>query len=287
MRRSIRGLWRSVSLASIACVALGATAVALATAPASPARADVGISQLFGVDSCALMNNANAAQKFWTDTPYTNFGLYIGGVDARCPVNGASFVTTLRNIGWQLMLIWVGPQSSCLTGQTSPAYISNSTSTAYTQGTNEAGAAYNKLLGLGIGAQDTPITYDLEPWDTGNSTCASAARSFIQGWVDELHVGIAQKAGVYGSTCASGLSLFASITTPPDYIVGAQWDGNRKTSVMSCVPANDWANHQRHKQYNGDINRTYNGLTLSVDEDCSNGPVYPGPNMFSTTTGCV
>lgn len=64
---------------------------------------------------------------------------------------------------------------------------------------------------------------------------------------------------------------------PPDYIFGADWDGNSNTSVMACVPSGDWVNAQRLKQYSGTHNETWNGVTLSVDSDSSNAPVYPYP----------
>ena len=39
-----------------------------------------------------------------------------------------------------------------------------------------------------------------------------------------------------------------------------------------CVSSGHWTEHQRHKQYEGGHNETYNGVTLNVDSTCSNGP---------------
>jgi hypothetical protein len=90
---------------------------------------------------------------------------------------------------------------------------------------------------------------------------------------------------VYGSSCGSGLSHFATINPPPDFIDGADWDGQSSTADISCIPSGDWIYNQRHKQYRGGHNETYNGVTVSVDNDCSNGPVY-GPNYLTSLRDC-
>ncbi len=133
----------------------------------------------------------------------------------------------------------------------------------------------------------TPVIYDLEGFDTTNSACVNAAKQFISGWVADLHLAPAQKAGVYGSACASALNSFRNVTSPPDFIDAAQWDGNPNTAALSCVPSTAWSSRQRHKQYVGGHNETWNGVTLNVDNDCSNGPAYPSPDALDNGQGCV
>ena len=83
------------------------------------------------------------------------------------------------------------------------------------------------------------------------------------------------RAGVYGSTCASGLDDFAGISPAPDWIWGALWDLNPSTSHLgTCVATSHWTNRQRHKQYRGEHPETWNGVMLSVDSDCANGPMF-------------
>jgi hypothetical protein len=36
------------------------------------------------------------------------------------------------------------------------------------------------------------VTYDLEAFNTSNSTCVAAAKSFIEGWDEAMHVAPAQ-----------------------------------------------------------------------------------------------
>jgi hypothetical protein len=133
----------------------------------------------------------------------------------------------------------------------------------------------------------TPVIYDLENYDTGNGGCLAAVKFFVRGWVEQMHVAPAQQAGVYGSTCASGLGELARISPPPDFVTGASWDGNRNTRSMPCVDPGSWVNHQRHKQYAGPHDETWNGVRLNVDSDCSDAPVYPGPDRLDAGPGCV
>ena len=92
---------------------------------------------------------------------------------------------------------------------------------------------------------------------------------------------------MYGSGCASGLSSYAGIANVPDFIHGADWSGNPNTGAITCVSSGNWVNNQRHKQYRGGHNETWNGVTLNIDSDCSNGPVFPGPSRFDIAQGCV
>lgn len=275
---------RRLATPLVALALLAGMPTAVAVSHPQPAIADAGISQHLGVDACGLHNSVSRAQAFWNNTPYWNFGLYIGGSAAACPVSGASFVTSLRSMGWKLMPIWVGPQAPC-TGFSSR--FSSTTTTARQQGRDQAVAAYNRLVALGMTTVNTPVIYDLENFDTTNSGCVSATKAFMQGWVEQMHVAPAQKAGVYGSTCASGIANFASIANPPDFITGAAWNGVKSVRNMPCVSTGVWTNHQRHKQYRGDHSETWNGVTVSVDNDCSDGPVYPAPDNLGTTDGCL
>jgi hypothetical protein len=269
----------------------------LASLPAVPsltvgraAYASFGISQGMGIDGCNLQNNLTAAKAFWDGTPYYNFGLYLGGSSAGCPTTSKSFVHALydgtRGMYWQLLLIWVGRQAPCNTNPRNTK-ISTNTTDAYEQGKDEAIGVYNKLLEFDLNPPNTPVVVDIEAFDTTNTTCLNAVKAFTRGWVFQMHLPPAQKAGVYGSTCASGLSALAGVSPRPDYITGAAWDGVKSTSTMPCISSSSWTNHQRHKQYRGDHSETWNGVKATVDSDCSNGPVYPGPDVINQGQGCV
>jgi hypothetical protein len=266
-----------------AAVLLGLTLVGVQQS--EPASASYGISQRMGWDACAVGSTSNA-YAFWSGTPYYNMGLYLGGSSygPSCTHWTSSQVSTLLSQGWEFMPFWVGPQAPC-TGYSSR--FSYTGTTAYSQGRNQAVAVYNVIAGLGWNVLNAPVAYDLEAFDTGNSSCVNAAKQFISGWTYQMHLYPAQKAGVYGSSCGSNLAGYASISHVPDFIHGANWSGNKNTATLACVPSTYWVYHQRHKQYRGGHNETWNGVTLNVDSDCSDGPVYPGPNAWDIGQGCV
>jgi hypothetical protein len=237
---------------------------------AGPAHASSGIATEEGIDGCGW--STASAQAFYTNTPYWVFGLYIGGSDAGCPVS-SSFASSVINQGWKVLPLWVGPQSACYGGGGSK--FSNDPATAESQGRSQLGSAYTTLVNWGWDLSNTPIVYDLEAYNTGNSACVAAAKSFIGGWDAQAHIGVPQKAGVYGSTCGSDLTAYASSSVVPDFIDGADWNGNKSTGDLACVPSNYWVNNQRVKQYTGGHNETWNGYTVNVDNDCMNAPAYP------------
>jgi hypothetical protein len=249
----------------------------------APAQASYGNSIHMGWDACAA--SIAKAQAFWSNTPYWNMGLYLGGSSygGGCKRWSSAEVGQLRTMGYKFLPLWVGPQAPC-TGF--PSRFSTDTGTAYDQGRAEAKAVYNVAAGLGWDTTNAPMIYDLEGFDTSNGGCLNATKSFINGWVYQLHVAPAQRAGVYGSSCASGLNSYSTIANVPDFIHGASWNGVKSTSNLSCIPAGNWTQRQRHKQYQGGHNETWNGVTMNVDSDCSNGPVYPGPDNLTSPQGC-
>lgn len=249
--------------------------VPTATAGAFPGGSVVGEGHAF--DRCQDPSESQMTA-FWTKTPYWWAGIYIGGSSMGCaqPNLSAQWLNDVAAQGWQLEFIWVGPQPPC-SGYTNR--FSPDPSVAYQQGRNEASSAWQTMTGplqIANGAQGTALVYDLE---TSPSACQSATNSFVQGWVDQLHYPPAQVAGVYGSVCGSSMQSYAGLSPPPDFVWGAYYDGNPSTADLwagSCgIPSNDWVNGQRLKQYNANVSRTYNGVTMTVDEDCAHGPLDP------------
>jgi hypothetical protein len=263
----------------LAALLLAASMLTFPGSQASPARASVSISQGMGFDTC----NTSIAnlQAFWNDTPYYNVGIYLGGASYGCTDwPDASYMNQVVAMGWHVMPLWVGPQAPC---SDYPVRMSWDTAIAYNQGADEARSVYDRLVALQMTTDDTPLIYDMEGFNTSDSACLAAARSFIQGWTDQLHVPPAQRSGVYGSTCGSDVARYAA-----DFIHGAQWDGDPNTRNMSpCVPADSWTGNQRHKQYAGNVQETWNGVTLTVDRNCSDGPVYPSGDVWDPGQGCV
>lgn len=274
-------------------VVAAAATVALQFTTVRPASA-AGSFQLLGegLDSCAAPSTAQMAN-FWNNTPYYSWGIYIGGDERGCAQANltASWISTVTSgtvngvpMAWKLMPIWVGPQDPCESGFGN--YISLNTTTAFSQGENEAASAYVEWTSNLGQNSDTPIVYDMEfTGQSISSSCLAAMQSFISGWVYQLHLAPAQKAGLYTSTCAD-LSSFASIANVPDFVWGASWGTGTSTSDLPCVPSGYWVNQQRHKQYQGGHNETWNGTTLSVDSDCANSWMYATYSVQNTSQGC-
>ena len=252
------------------------------TAQAVPAGN--GVMQGQGFDACTAPSTTSM-QKWWSGTPWSWIGVYIGGNSRACsqPNLTSSWFNTTYAQGWRYELLWVGPQAPC----TSFAHrFSSDTATAYQQGKTEAIAAYNALKALGFGTADgTPVTYDMEAFPN-SSSCRAAVKSFMQGWVDQLAVAPAQVSGVYGSACGTYLSDYASLARPPRFINAADWDLDHSTWNLSCINSGYWVSSQRFKQFRGGHNETWGGVTINIDSNCANGPTASGGHLFPNSS-CI
>jgi uncharacterized repeat protein (TIGR01451 family) len=228
-------------------------------------------------------------QNWITNSPYGAVNLYIGGSCRSCPNSAltASYVSQLSQQGWKFIPTWVGPQSAGWGG--SCGSISNDPATAYNQGVSEANAAIDVAIDLGLALADgsgTIIYYDLENYDTTNIMYRDAAKSFISGWTGQLHAR-GSEAGVYGSSCGSGISDFASISNVPDAIWSAHWltpyqyRPDATVWDVACLSNGLWVNHQRIRQYAGGHEETWGGVTLNIDSNVIDGivaSIIPSPN---------
>ena len=79
---------------------------------------------------------------------------------------------------------------------------------------------------------------------------------------------------LYGFTGASELTSFASISSVPDAIYGALWDGVGNVDDLSPVSSGYWVDNQRYKQFQGDVYETCNTANIEVDKDCAGSLVW-------------
>lgn len=260
-----------------------------------------------GFDICEI-RPLSQMQTWWNNSPYNAVNLYIGGSARACSnsILSASYLSQLHAQGWRFIPTWVGPQASC-TGYSSR--MSSDPAVAYNQGIAEANSALAVAANLGLTESNqsgTVIYYDLEAYDTSHSICRAAANSFISGWTYQMQA-MGNLAGVYGASCASAPSDWASLANVPDALWVANWYANpgyvsytRTATVWNaaCLSNSLWANHQRLRQYAGDHNETWGGLTLNIDSNVLDGPLtipngaagssapsqpfHPGPSAGST-----
>lgn len=254
-----------------------------------------------GFDICEIPSE-QALSKWKFNGPYAAVNLYIGGVSRACAnvnlnTDGDLFLQALSIQGWKFIPTWVGHQAYC----TNFTYkMSSNVSSAYLQGRGNADDAARIAMKLGLAAEDqsgTVIYYDLEGFDSTDTGCLNAARAFINGWVSRLHEhGI--MAGVYGSSCASGLSNFATISNPPDvlwpaawYPLGTTYTSDASTFGLPCLSNTLWDDHERIRQYAGGHYEYWGGTALQIDSNVIDGVVadisnfvgVPSPKLQNTS----
>jgi hypothetical protein len=258
------------TLSGLAVLAL----LAGSTVPAASAAPSDGSAHHYdarGLDSCNAPTHAQMAA-FWHQTRWWWWGVYIGGGNRACPNTNLTPRWIHREVrrGWGLQPIWVGLQAPCA-NQGGLATMSWRPARAHKQGRRAAVHAYNRVRELHMNTH-TPVVYDMEAFDTSRGRCLRAVEAFVRGWSYQLRVKPGQVPGYYGSSCASALTTMWSISPRPAYVWGANYGTGRRVHRMSCVSTSIWPH--RLKQYSGGTRVTESGVTLNVDKDCADGPMY-------------
>ncbi|GAB4579548.1 MAG: hypothetical protein Fur0022_22860 [Anaerolineales bacterium] len=229
-----------------------------------------------GFDKCDIATTSQM-NVWWGDSPYFYTNIYLGGIARACPNTGLNN-NWIRNVverGWNLIPTWVGPQAPCsaFTHRFSP-----NPGTAREQGRREADAAYQVAAELGLIPPGSPtiLYYDLEAFPN-QKHCREAAGQFLSGWTDRLHE-LGQQSGIYGAGCGSYPVDWPALPAPPDAVWLAHWIYSTYTPSatvwnVACVSNTLWDNHERIRQYAGDHNETYGGVTLNIDSNVADGPV--------------
>ena len=278
--------WQKINLPSVvskSALSSSAESNLSATVTSIPNLGNTEVLIGQGFDKCEIPTLAQL-QTWMDSSPYRAVNLYIGGSSRACSNSALTsiYLETLHHQGWKFIPTWVGPQAPC-TGYSSR--MSSDATTAYNQGINEANLAVEKLADLGLTYPDktgSVVYYDIEYYGT-DTACRNAVNAFMNGWVSQIRTR-GNLAGVYGSTlCNTGLSDFLTITNVPDVVWPARWYHNIYTGFYdpiatvwdlgSCIPNTVWADHQRIRQYEGDHNETWGGLTLEIDSNAIDGVV--------------
>ena len=258
-------------LASLAVLA-GLTAPLAAVQPASATLPGPVVYQGEGFDTASPPPTADMTD-WWTTTPYSGLGIYLGGVNSGGTNPGHNYIANIMTTGYAVWLYWVGPQSACAT-QGNLAAFSNNASTAQSQGEAQADAAVAEAAATGFGS--VYIVYDLEAYNTNNATCVTAAASFINGFQFEVHNADGKHGAVYGSSCASDLDNLVNHSNVPEAIFPASGDAHFATTPIECIASNHWDHNQRIHQWSAGTRTRFfagdSGPSISLDEDCADGP---------------
>jgi hypothetical protein len=217
-------------------------------------------------DTCAAPSQDTMNAWGAPNTPYHALGIYISGASRACgqPNLTPEWVTEQDVHGWEFLLIDVGRQAPCTTFASK---ISPVPANAVAEGRTAAASAVVAAQALGF-APRSAIYSDIEHY-TSTAACKAAVLSYISGWTQELnsrgYVG-----GAYVSASSGGADLSSAYTstayTRPDNLWFAHW-GNKPVLTSRFINNAYWTGHQRVHQTAGDLSKTYNGVTLKVDEN--------------------
>jgi hypothetical protein len=224
-----------------------------------------------GFDACTAPSVATMTA--WLSSPYRVAGTYLGGVNWACSYGNfnPAWVSQVAAEGWQFIPIWVGPQAPC-TGITRAVTINPAQAAAQGQAEAASAAAAAQSFGYGTGS---PIYFDMEGYDSSDTSCAQAVLTFLGGWTQGLHAA-GYLSGVY-SSAGSGItdlaSEYGSQSYPrPDDVWIADWTGD-PVLTDPYVPNADWPGRHRLHQYYGGHDETWGGRGVNVDNDVINGAV--------------
>jgi hypothetical protein len=243
-------------------------------------------SSLLGFDKSGAPSVAQM-RTWWTQpSGFYEVGFYIGGNNYNGgnpdPAISTSWVSQVSTLGWGLMPIWVGPQSTCIipptplptkcqaAGKIWPSCYYNLITSPDSQGAADADSAILAADGLGLHAGSI-IYYDLEnygPWSlSASSHCTAsefadargAAGGLINAWVRQLH-NRGYKAGVY----ANPQRLISDLGIPLANLADAAW-----VAGASSLNSNVWS----QRIYQTKLNYVEPALGIMIDSDQAEGPV--------------
>lgn len=259
-----------------------------ASLPVDDARAEAGVRRLAAAE--ALPNDATSFQGKGFDTcsaptapqmdawkqasPYGAVGIYFGGVNAGCKnFPDAAWLKARYDSGWRFFPIYVGPQASHDAGSCGDDCVV--ITDPVPEGAAAARDAVTQAQNRGLG-EGSVLYYNMEAY--ASPTHTSKVLPFIQSWTATLHEQ-GYRSGVYGSRDSLIIDLVAAGEgyLQPDVIDFARWNGE-VTTKDPRIPDTMWANHQRIKQYAGDVRETYGGVTINIDAnllDVGEGVVQP------------
>jgi uncharacterized protein YraI len=285
-RAIIRGL---VAFGGGLAVLLAGLAIPAAAEPETPVVYPSGSSATMadrlGFDTCTAPSLA--ALKAWKGTsPYSAVNVYFGGNNRGCaqPNLTAAWVRDAVVAGWKLLPTYFGYQPYCMLGDKPNRYTATN---ADARGTSDGTDAVSKAKALGM-RPGSALYADVEHYDRADATCRTAVRRYVSAWTRTLHAS-GYLAGVYVHQ-DSGLrdlsdSYDSTTYARPDAVWMARWDGDSSLTGWPTAPNSHWATFQRAKQYRGDHDETWGGVTINIDSDVLKAPVATVARAYRVTSG--
>ncbi|HKX16048.1 MAG TPA: glycoside hydrolase domain-containing protein [Propionibacteriaceae bacterium] len=262
------------TMLTTALLALTSTPAAAepATTLSYPASTSATPLNGYAFDACAAPSLVT--MQAWASSPYDGVGVYIGGANRTCsqPNLTAAWVTAVSLQGWRIIPIYVGYQAPC-TRRLSAAEFT--ITTAGLLGTADAADAVWQAQALGM-LPGSAIYGDMENYYTTDAACRTAVFDYASAWTKELHR-LGYLSGMYANLSSGAKHLSEAYVSPAyarlDALWVARWDSNPTLAGWAGISNAQWANHQRGKQYRGDHDETYSGVTINIDSDRFDAPV--------------
>ncbi len=217
-----------------------------------------------------------STMRAWLASPYRGVGVYFGGRARHCKHQkhlDKSWLRETRQLGWNVLPIYVGSQSPCVIANIKRKYtIGNN---AWAQGRQEARDAVGQARKLGM-APGSALYFDMEAYRLGQHRCARTTLAFIRSWSREVrqqdyvpgfyssansgvrHMEQARKAG---ERDLPEVMWFARWSVPPS-LYGEKWLDRRA-----------WHPHRRIHQYAADVTERHGGRRLVIDCNRVDAPV--------------
>lgn len=283
--RIARGLAALGGTLALVLVGLAAPAVAEPETPVVyPSGSSATRADRLGFDACTAPSLA--ALRAWKGTsPYTAVNVYFGGRNRGCaqPNLTAAWVRDATVAGWRLLPTYFGYQPSCMFGSKPYRYTA---ADAGSRGTSDGADAVAQARALGL-LPGSALYADVEHYDRTDTSCRTAVRRYVSAWTRSLH-GSGYLAGVYVHQDSGLRDLSGTYTSTsyarPDAVWMARWDGNRSLTNWPTAPNWQWSADQRAKQYRGDHDETWGGVTINIDSDAIRAPVATVARAYRVTS---
>lgn len=211
------------------------------------------------------------------DSPFGAVGVYIGGRGRACPQQRnltPEWVDAVHRMGWKLLPLYVSSQSPCVSAP-HKRKMRMSTEEPYEQGRREGMDAVRQAQRLGM-ARRSAVYLDMEGYDRHNTECAETTLRFVQGWNNAVR-SQGYLAGYY-SSADSGIAHLETARAAgarglPSVMWFARWRVPQSVTAERRLHARAWQPHRRIHQHSGNVQRTYGGRTLHIDENLVDAPV--------------
>jgi uncharacterized protein YraI len=284
-RKIIEGLAAFGTSVTLLLVGLATQAAAEPETPVIyPSGSTATRTDSSGFDTCAAPSLT--ALKAWRGaSSYRAVNIYFGGNNRGCaqPNLTQAWVRDAAAMGWSLLPTYYGYQPYCMFGSKPNRYTATN---ATSRGTSDATDAVAKAKALGL-LSGSALYADVEHYDRTISSCRTAVLRYVSAWTKTVHAA-GYLAGVYVHQDSGLRDLSAAYNSTtyarPDAVWMARWDGVRSLTNWPTATNSQWSVYQRAKQYRGDHNETWGGVTINIDNDVLKAPVASVARTYKVTS---